>query len=202
MYCPGKQAWLAVCKDGENWNEEDFIMIDDYDGVMVLGEPNIVDLGGGHVVVVMRNDDEDWKATFSQSADDGKTWTPFVAPTPYYDLGIADPPLGAASVQIELIGDRVYFFTTAREPVGRYVEYVCSRDEFIADPASLWDPARTPNVSRLTTVQPSGAHYLNAGYGSILPIEGHEYTAFMCYYTPSVDGDNTTNISVKTLVRV
>jgi len=202
MYCPGKQCWIAVSADGNTWDESDFVMVDDYDGSQVLNEPNIVDFGDGRLVIVMRDDADDWKATYSKSSDHGATWSAFVTTTPYYDLGIETPPSGAASIQVNLINDRVYMFTTAREPVDKYIEYVCEKEEFWTDPASLWNPSRTPNISRTTSVSPLGAHYLNAGYGSILPIAGHEYTTLLAYYTPDGGSSDITNISVKTMVKV
>lgn len=202
MYVPGKQVWLMRSLDGITWNESDFILVDDFDGTYVFNEPNIEDLGNDVIAIVVRDDAGDVGASYSMSLDGGLTWSGFPAPTPFHDLDGAAKPLGAASVQIALIGNRVYFFGTAREPVDRYHQYACTRDEFVADPASLWDFNRTPKISATYNVQPLGEHYLNAGYGSILPVEGHEYTALMLYYTPNSSGTNVTNISIRTMVRI
>ena len=151
---------------------------------------------------MLRDDDDDYKATWTKSTDGGATWTALATSTEYYNIGVGTPPDAASPFQIAKIGNRVYGFTCAREPVGVYYTYCCSADDFVADPASLWNHATSPNIVSTGSVTPSGQNYLNAGYGSIIPIDGHEYTALLAYYTPDTDGSTSTNITIQTAVRV
>jgi hypothetical protein len=205
LICPlgstSKQVHLMVSVDGSTWDESDFVLVDDFDGVYTLNEPSLANLGNDRLVIVCRDDGDDWKATWSKSDDGGATWTPFVLPTQFYDKDIATPT-GAGAVQVQVVGNRVYFAATAREPVGVHYFYACSVDEFWADPASLWDHTRSPNIASSRLVSPSGQHYLNAGYFSILPLTGREYTALASYYSPNSGGTDYADITIATMVKV
>lgn len=202
LYTVGKQTHLMVSVDGATWNESDFVLVDDYDGAFNLNEPTLVNLGSDNLVIVARDDTDDYKATWSMSTNGGATWTAFVTPTEFYDIGVDTPPTGAASVQVQMVGNRVYFWATAREPAGVYYRYACSKAEFLADPAQLWNHARTPTIVSTLAVSPGAQSYLNAGYASILPVAGHEYMALVSYYTPNATGSSYTDITIATMVRI
>jgi hypothetical protein len=187
--------------NGVTWDVENGVDIEYYSGGMQLNEPNVVKIDEDNLVLICRDDVDDWKATYSQTTDGGKTWTPFATPTAFFDYQ-GTSPAGAASCQGMRIGNRVYGFFTAREPVGYYHETCISVDEFLANPAELWNPHRTNALRRVTEVLPSGQNYLNSGYASILPIANKEYTALVAYYAPNSNGLNFTDIAIKTMFKV
>lgn len=201
MYTGAKQTWLMVSLDGNTWDVADFILVDDYDGTFNLNEPSNIQIDADRMVIVARDDTDAYKATFSKTSNGGAAWTAYVTPTEYYDIGVDTPPTGASSFGVERIGNRVYGFTTAREPVGIYYTYCMDIEAFWTDPASLWNPANSERVVSFSSVSPDAQSYLNAGYGEFLEVEGHEYTALLFYYSPTTNVAET-NISVRTAVRV
>ena len=77
---------MVSLDDGDTWDVSDFILVADYDGTITLNEPNIEQFGDT-LIIVLRDDDDDYKATWTKSTDGGATWTALATSTEYYNIG-------------------------------------------------------------------------------------------------------------------
>lgn len=199
VYVPFKAIVAVFSYDnGETWDIENGVTVDNLSSGYELLEPNLVKIDEYTFVAITRDDNSDNSASWSKTTDGGLTWTSFVAPTAFYS-GIT--PTAASACQGMRVGNRVYGYFTAREPAGVHVQTCVSVDEFVSNPADLWSTTKNPQERYEYIISPDG-QYLNAGYGSIIPISGHEYTALIAYYIPVVGSATETAIALSAMFRV